>query len=196
MMKVDKQRTVKSVRRREGAAVEVERRNFLRGRFKPEPDVIRPPFAIVESDFLSKCEQCPDCVTSCEETIIVMGEDGTPRISFDLGECTFCGDCLAACKTGALDRDEARPWKIKAAVGSNCLSLNSVFCRTCGDNCEADAIAFKLMIGGRSTPVIDIELCTGCGACSFVCPNKSIQMLRGQETKRPAITEGREIYNT
>ncbi len=176
--------------------MELERRNFLRGRFKPEPDVIRPPFAIVEKDFLSSCKHCPDCLSSCDENIIVMGDTGTPQISFDLGECTFCGDCLTACKTGALDRGKARPWKVKAKIGGNCLSINAVFCRTCGDNCEVDAITFKLMTGGRSAPVVDLELCTGCGACDYVCPNKSIQMSLGQEINRPAIVEGRESYNT
>lgn len=136
---------------------------------------------IVEQEFLSLCKSCPDCVTSCEEKIVVIDETGTPAMSFDLGECTFCGDCLTACTTGALDRDKARPWNINAVIGGSCLSINAVFCRTCGDNCEEEAIAFKLMTGGRSQPIVDEENCTGCGACAYVCPSKSIHMIEGQK---------------
>jgi len=173
--------------------VELERRNFLRGRFKREPDVIRPPFAIVEQDFLSLCEHCPECASSCEQNIIVIGETGTPGMFFDRGECTFCGDCATACKTGALDKDKARPWMIKAKIADNCLSLNAVFCRTCGDNCEEEAINFKLMTGGRSRANVDEELCTGCGACVFVCPSKSIHMLEDRPSQA-SPTDGGKLH--
>ncbi len=157
-------------------SVELERRNFLRGRFKPETPALRPPFARAEADFSRLCERCSDCVKACEDGLIVNGENGLPELSFAKGECTFCGECAAACKTGALDAAHARPWTVRAQIGSSCLSLNAVFCRTCGDNCEEEALTFRLMTGGRSQPLIDRALCTGCGGCAFVCPNGSITM--------------------
>ena len=176
--------------------VELERRQFLRGRFKPETGVIRPPYAIAESDFLALCEHCPNCALACKQNIIVMGDAGPPQMSFDRGECTFCEDCLTACQTGALDGDKARPWNIDAKISDKCLSLNAVFCRSCGDNCDETAITFKLMTGGRSTPVVDLELCIGCGGCAFVCPNKSIEILPGREKTGPGRIEGKENFNT
>ncbi|MCP4935803.1 MAG: ferredoxin-type protein NapF [bacterium] len=169
--------------------MELERRNFLRGRFKPSPGVIRPPYAVVEREFFSLCKKCSDCASSCEEKVIKLDETGYPEMSFGLGECTFCRDCTKACETGALDEENARPWNVKAEIGDNCLSVNAVFCRTCGDNCDEEAIVFKLMLKGRSKPIVDDELCTGCGACVMVCPNKSIKMTDGQKVK------GREDLN-
>jgi ferredoxin-type protein NapF len=170
--------------------VEVERRNFLRGRFKPLPDIIRPPYAIVENDFLVQCERCPDCASSCEEKVIQIDDAGYPNLSFVRGECTFCGACLTACKTGALDREKARPWFLKARIGEQCLSVNAIYCRTCGEYCEEEAIVFRLMTGGRSLPVVDGRKCTGCGACAFVCPNKSVEMVVGHKSEDQKLQEG------
>ena len=162
-------------------AVELGRRDLLRGRLKALPVVMRPPYAIAEREFLSLCEPCPDCATSCEEGVIKIDKTGFPKLSFLTGECTFCEDCVTACKTGALDRKKARPWNWIARIGGNCLSFNAVMCRSCGDTCEEEAIKFKLMTMGRSLPLVDESKCTGCGACAFACPNRSISMVDGQQ---------------
>ena len=72
--------------------------------------------------------------------------------------------------------DEAADWSVIAYVKGSCLSFNGITCRACDENCEADAIRFKLMTGGRSVPLVNEEGCTGCGACAHVCPNHSIEM--------------------
>ena len=75
-----------------------------------------------------------------------------------------------------MDLDAAAGWNVIARIKGSCLSFNGITCRACEENCEADAIRFKLMTVGRSVPLVDEETCTGCGACARVCPNNSIEM--------------------
>ena len=162
-------------------AGELARRDLLRGKFKTPRPLIRPPYAIAEAVFLSLCQPCPDCFTACSYDLIVKDPSGRPEINFEQAECVFCGDCARACSTRALDKGNARPWLVIANISQDCLSRNGVVCRSCGDHCNAQAIGFKLMTGGRSSPLIDKDICTGCGACVPVCPNKSISMIEQEE---------------
>ncbi|HID44392.1 MAG TPA: 4Fe-4S dicluster domain-containing protein, partial [Chromatiaceae bacterium] len=63
-----------------------------------------------------------------------------------------------------------------ANIKADCLSLNGIVCRACGDACDTDAIRFQLETRGRATPLLDQALCNGCGECLAVCPTKSISL--------------------
>lgn len=143
------------------------RRAFLRGQFS-QRRVMRPLGALAPEAFARACTGCMDCAEACPEGIIITDSDNLPVIDLRLGACTFCGDCLEACETGALDADT--PWDWKATVTDDCLSLNGVSCRTCEDQCDEQALRFRLMTGGRAQPIVDPELCRGCGACAAACP--------------------------
>ncbi len=141
-----------------------------------------PPWAIEGDAFFKLCTQCNDCISTCPESILVKTQKGYPQVDFNRGECTFCGDCETACKPNALLDTKQAPWHYHAQINSQCLSQKGVVCRTCGDCCDEQAIHFRLAIGGFSTPELDIEQCTGCGACVAPCPTNSIEMTR----KHPA----------
>ncbi len=153
---------------------DLSRRSFLRGNIRGALPVSFPPWSV--SDFTDKCERCDDCITACDEKILLKGDSGFPQIDFNLGECTFCRNCVDACQHNALDQSRDRAWAIKAFIGNDCLALNTVVCRSCGDSCDQRAIEFRLKTGGRALPVISHSLCNGCGACFSVCPTKAIQM--------------------
>ncbi|MGR3634614.1 MAG: 4Fe-4S binding protein [Shimia sp.] len=86
--------------------------------------------------------------------------------------CTFCGACAEACGAKAILPTEGWDWR--ATVDDTCLSMQGVTCRACEDHCDDQAIRFQLHTGGRSEPMIDIESCTGCGACAAACPSGAI----------------------
>lgn len=160
------------------------RRFFLRGKIAaPPPSAVRPPWAGVESAFLERCARCDDCIGSCPENILIRGDGGYPEVNFKRGECTFCGTCVDRCKTSALSfpmyADEPEKlrrdaWDLEVNFASNCLSLNAVVCRACGDNCEPRAIRFQLKTGGIAEPHLSLADCTGCGACASICPVDAI----------------------
>ena len=161
---------------------DINRRSFLRGKIKPaEETTIRPPWSLEESIFLEKCNRCNSCISACPEKIITAGDGGFPEIDFRRGECTFCRACISSCKAAAFQplasvapKEDA--WNLKVKILSKCLSLNAVVCRVCGDNCDEQAINFKLQLGGVSIPEVDNDACTGCGNCLFTCPETAISI--------------------
>lgn len=143
------------------------RRSFLKGKVK-ETLRQRPPGAAGEIAFHDACQNCGDCVEACPEGIIVVDENKLPYLDFTKGACTFCNECTDACTYDALSPDREFLWR--GEVTNQCLSLNSVNCRTCEDHCDQRAIGFRLQTGGRAQPVLDEDLCNGCGGCTMACP--------------------------
>jgi ferredoxin-type protein NapF len=155
------------------------RRQFLRGDIKLRDAPIRPPWALPEERFTLVCTRCNDCADACSERLITVGSGGFPQLDFRPSGCTFCGDCVTACNPRALQGDTSDPscaWSLMVAVDTQCLALNGVVCRTCGDVCEPRAIRFQLEIGGRARPQIDQNLCTGCGSCINPCPVQALRL--------------------
>jgi ferredoxin-type protein NapF len=66
--------------------------------------------------------------------------------------------------------------ELKAAITPSCLALNHVVCSACAERCEVGAIRFQPALGAAPTPAIDLDRCTGCGACVAVCPVSAITL--------------------
>ncbi|RDH86421.1 MAG: ferredoxin-type protein NapF [endosymbiont of Escarpia spicata] len=164
--------------------VSVNRTQFLRGDLRGTQSSIRPPWSKAEAEFVEKCERCDDCISECPQHIIQRGPGGFPRIDFSQGGCTFCGDCVKACtyKVLAFFNDlNQPPWPLKAVIADNCLSMQGVVCRSCGEVCDESAIRFKLEVGGKARPLLNSEDCTGCGECFAVCPSQSVTLKPQQQ---------------
>jgi len=156
-------------------AVNISRRNLLRGRATSTPLPLRPPGAI--SAFTDTCTACGDCVSACPESIIVVGSGAFPEIDFRRGECTFCGACLDACEEGALSPAVQPSIQIRLEVTDSCLARNQVVCQSCGDACEVQAIGFPPQLGAVAVPRIDRDTCTSCGACVAACPQDALRVV-------------------
>jgi len=70
-----------------------------------------------------------------------------------------------------------------ARIKSVCLTNRGVFCRTCGEACDPDAIRFTPAVGRVPTPGIDEDACTGCGECVDICPANAIVLKQRQSSK-------------
>lgn len=132
------------------------------------------PWVITPKTFLESCTQCADCINACPEKIIIKGDGGFPRIDFDLGECDFCGQCAEICKEPIFTSTTEDPWHKKAFINQTCLAYENIYCRSCAESCEIQALTFQL--GLSATPQIDTDLCSGCGACVAPCPTKAIEV--------------------
>lgn len=165
---------------------DLKRRAFLRGKSpRLDPDTIRPPWAISGTAFTEKCTRCDECIKACPEKIIYRGDGGYPEVSFQHKECTFCAECVSACQAGAFEKIPSnqseeetinQAWDLQISFDSSCLSLNAIVCRACADNCDEEAINFKLKLRGFSEPQFSQKDCTGCGACISVCPVRAVKI--------------------
>ena len=167
---------------------DLKRRAFLRGKSpRLDPDTIRPPWSLNASLFIEKCTRCDECIKACPEKILFRGDGGYPEINFQHAECSFCAKCVDACDSNAfidLPSDKEpdsiiktiKPWSLHVSFDSTCLALNAVVCRACSDNCDEQAINFRLKLRGISEPQFTAEDCTGCGACISVCPVHAVHI--------------------
>ena len=140
---------------------------------------MRPPYGESESAFQNKCPECENkaCVTSCDEKIIFIGEDGTPALTFNQNGCTFCDECANICPEDVLsleNRHNAEQLNALFCISLEaCVAHHGVICSACKEPCIDDAILFN----GLFNPVIDDERCTGCGFCMARCPTQAISYL-------------------
>jgi len=161
------------------ATIDRSRRGLLFGRIASpaEPPPPRPPWSKPEREFLAECSRCLDCVQACPEQVLVRGDGGYPEIDFGRGECTFCQACVQACPAPVfLDPAASKPWNYVASVSDACLGYQGIYCRSCGESCEAGAIRFSLTGLRIPLPSVDAEACSGCGACVAGCPAQAVRV--------------------
>ena len=157
--------------------MDLQRRNFLRGKVGATKQPIHLPWLMDSSQFTELCTQCEKCIDACEENIIVKGDGGFPEINFTLGECTFCQACANVCPEPLFNiNNNQAPWNYHAAVNDKCLTYNDVSCQSCQDSCEPRAIRFQYSVGKPPTPEINHDACTGCGACIAICPSQAVEI--------------------
>jgi len=138
--------------------------------------VLRPPYGFTESLFQSECSTCESkaCVASCDEQIIFIQKDGTPRLDFSKSGCTFCEACASACEANVLSLENTHTSEHINALfrisTEACVAHHGVICFSCKEPCIDDAILFN----GLFNPVIDTDKCTGCGFCLGRCPTEAI----------------------
>ena len=152
--------------------VDQSRRDWLRGRFRTPAVEQRLPWLRDPEAFTETCTRCGECLRSCPEGIIAVGDGGFPGVDFRRGACTFCGNCAERCPEGLfLDtREPGRAWERRATISERCLAARGVLCRACEDSCDFGALSFRFLGAAIPGPVVDASSCSGCGACVAACP--------------------------
>lgn len=155
------------------------RRSFLNDVASGQTAHLRPPGALPEAEFITRCIRCNQCAEVCENDCIqfVSGSaaDGTPMILPREKGCILCMSCNNVCPTGALrpiapDCEDVRTHVRMgtAVVDENiCSSYNNAICGACIRACPFREIALKT--GMRERPIVDERECVGCGLCENSC---------------------------
>lgn len=149
------------------------------GKKSGKPAVL-PPGATEE--FADTCTRCYACVNACPSGIIRVKRDGNlnelfmPELCFDNGTCEeSCNRCSQVCPTGAirmLSHDEK--WRTQIGQArvrkGRCLAwADNEYCMVCDEYCPYNAIE-TVWRGDIACPVVNPDLCRGCGACEYACP--------------------------
>ncbi len=169
----------------------------VRGAGASQTSCVRPPGALPEAEFLATCIRCGRCADACPNRCIspfteATGRDlslrpgptqvNTPVIFPRRQACMLCngapGDrllCTDACPSGALQVTRKQPDAIlesvdmgTAEVDTNlCYSYNGASCGACVRACPFEGKALRA--GLWEKPLIDPDVCVGCGLCERSC---------------------------
>lgn len=150
------------------------------------PDVIRPPGALPENDFLARCVRCGECMKACPTNTLQpigleFGVSGlfSPTLVPRRGPCEpTCRACGLVCPTGALRTLPSQAEKVHAKLGTarvlryKCLAWeHGRKCLVCDEVCPFDAIELIRAPGiDAPVPIVHENRCAGCGFCEFNCP--------------------------
>lgn len=150
---------------------------------------ILPPGAQGEKHFYDTCTACQLCVSACPNHVLQPSTDLQhflqPEMGFDKGwcrpECTACAD---VCPTGAIlpltveQKTAVHIGKARVRLG-HCLTVkDDVACGNCARHCPTGAIRMVKVEGRkRKIPVVNEELCIGCGACENLCPVRPVSAI-------------------
>jgi len=149
------------------------------------PNLLRPPGAVTEKNFLSLCVRCGECMVACPTNALqpIWIESGfsglfSPSLVPRRGACNpDCNNCGSVCPTHAI-RNLPITDRIWAKIGTamilrqKCLAWEQQKrCMVCDEVCPYKAIEFTKEEGNK-VPVPNIleERCTGCGRCEYHCP--------------------------
>lgn len=140
-------------------------------------DVIRPPGALPELEFLAECTKCDLCMKACHQGSIRLADEtygiaiGTPIIVPRETPCYMCDDmtCISACPTTALQPLDRHEVRMGTAVinTKSCIAYQGQICDYCHARCPFPDEAIFMDDGKR--PVIAADKCTGCGLCEYYC---------------------------
>ena len=166
-------------------------------RSRRQRDVIRPPAALEENEFINRCVRCGNCMKVCptnglQPVSFQSGIEGvwTPQLIPEIGYCEYnCTLCGRTCPTGAirsvsLDAKHDTRLGLAAVDRSICIAwAENKQCVVCEEHCPVADKAIKLkkdIVGGREVlkPLVDGDLCVGCGTCQNKCPVRPVRAIR------------------
>ncbi|GIU50992.1 ferredoxin-type protein NapF [Shewanella sairae] len=153
------------------SSINQSRRRLFR---RNKRQAVRLPWADPDIEFTDLCTRCDKCIQACETQILIKGDGGFPEVDFSIDECTFCHRCVDACEEPLFTPLSSQAWQIKAHILESCMAYQGIWCQSCKDACDSRAINFTLAIGKAPLPDINIDACTGCGACVAPCPSNAI----------------------
>jgi ferredoxin len=145
--------------------------------------LVRPPGALPEDEFLRTCIRCGECMKSCVTNTLqpCFWESGlsglwTPQMDLRFAACEQnCNICGKVCPTQAirsLPLDEKTHAKVGTAIllKERCLVwAQDKLCLICDEICPYNAIVFRTIDAYRR-PVVIASKCNGCGFCEARCP--------------------------
>ena len=163
---------------------------------------IVPPGAKSLKNMAQHCTGCQLCVSACPNGVLRPSTDlltlMQPEASYEIGYCRpECVRCSEVCPAGAIkliDVAEKSSIQIGHAVWTRDLCVpikDGQECGNCARHCPTGAITMVPSDANDpkslKIPVVNDEMCIGCGACENLCPSRPISAI---------YVEGHEVHRT
>ena len=161
---------------------------------------LTPPGSLSAKDFAQHCTACQLCIAECPNQVLRPSESletlMQPTMEYERGYCRpECTRCSQVCPTGAIRPitvEEKTAHQIGHAVWikENCLPVtDGVSCGNCARHCPVGAIEMVPLDENAEEwteiPVVNEEICIGCGACENLCPARPLSAI---------YVEGHEVH--
>ena len=146
-----------------------------------------PPGALGLNNMKKRCTACQLCISACPNNVLRPSNKFEtfmqPEMSFERGYCRpECVECSQVCPTEAIT-SITKADKSAISIGyavwlkDSCIvNTDEVPCNSCERHCPTVAITFTDRDPDKKNslkiPVINKELCIGCGACESLCPSR------------------------
>ena len=146
--------------------------------------LLRPPGAISEKQFLQTCSHCDECIHACPKDAILRAPKkmgflvfNTPYIDPMRNPCVMCTDlpCISACPDKALlPVQQLTDVSMGYAIldKKKCQAYGDTFCQQCVIDCPVPGAIHQV----QDKPIIDKNICTGCGVCMRSCSTVNIPL--------------------
>lgn len=145
---------------------------------------LSPPGAVSAAHLLDHCTACHLCVAKCPSRVLKpafmeygVGGMMQPMMDFEHGFCNFdCTVCTEVCPNGALlklTKQEKHTLQVGRVVfvEENCIVYTEeTSCGACSEHCPTQAVSMQPYKNGLTIPVVNPDICVGCGGCEYVCP--------------------------
>jgi len=146
--------------------------------------LLRPPGEISERQFLQACSHCDECIHACPKDAILRAPKkmgflvfNTPYIDPLRNPCVMCTDlpCISACPDEALlPVQNLTDVNMGYAIldKKKCQAYGDTFCQQCVIDCPVPGAIYQV----DDKPIIDKNICTGCGVCMRSCSTVNIPL--------------------
>lgn len=160
-------------------------------------NLVRPPGALDELQFLASCSRCLRCLDVCAPMAIKpasifdgFANLGTPVL--ETNKCIVCMECIRTCPTAALSKiPKGEVFLGSAVILKNvCLAyLKTRRCKECEKACKPEAI----VMDENRYPRVLLDKCNGCGICMRRCPTEPKAIYISPEGARRTQRQGGRI---